>query len=146
MAMLLLHASATVTVCHSQTRDLAAHTRRADILVAAIGRPRFVNGGHDQAGRRGDRRRHQSPRGGQAASCAATSISTPPRRSPSLITPVPGGVGPMTITMLLANTIEGAERVGGQEGLVGAMRATRGSLLCGHFRRFRRHSAEVCEP
>ena len=111
MAMLLLQASATVTVCHSQTRDLAFHARRADILVAAIGRPRFVTGDMIQAGAVvidvGINRLPDGKLCGDVDFAAAMDIA-------SLVTPVPGGVGPMTITMLLANTIESAERVAAQ--------------------------------
>jgi methylenetetrahydrofolate dehydrogenase (NADP+)/methenyltetrahydrofolate cyclohydrolase len=108
MAMLLLQASATVTVCHSQTRDVAFHARRADILVAAIGRPRFVTGDMIKAGAVvidvGINRLPDGKLCGDVDFAAAMEVA-------SLVTPVPGGVGPMTITMLLANTIESAERV-----------------------------------
>ena len=60
MALMLLHANATVTICHSRTKDLPAVAREADILVAAIGRAAFVTHGFRQARRDGDRRRHQS--------------------------------------------------------------------------------------
>ena len=111
MAMLLLAASATVTVCHSQTRDLAAHARRADILVAAVGKARMIGGDMIKPGAVvidvGINRLPPEQGGklvGDVDFEAATEVA-------SLITPVPGGVGPMTITMLLANTIESAERV-----------------------------------
>jgi methylenetetrahydrofolate dehydrogenase (NADP+)/methenyltetrahydrofolate cyclohydrolase len=110
MAMLLLQANATVTVCHSQTKDLAFHARRADILVAAIGKPRFVTGDMVKPGAVvidvGINRLPEAEGGklcGDVDFAAAKEVA-------SLITPVPGGVGPMTITMLLANTIESAER------------------------------------
>ena len=64
MALLLLHESATVTICHSRTSNLAEECRRADILVAALGRPAFVTRGVHQAGRYGDRCRHQPADGG----------------------------------------------------------------------------------
>jgi methylenetetrahydrofolate dehydrogenase (NADP+)/methenyltetrahydrofolate cyclohydrolase len=110
MAMLLMQADATVTVCHSKTRDLAGHCRRADILVAAIGRPRFVTGEMVKPGAVvidvGINRLPDGKLCGDVDFDAA-------REMASLITPVPGGVGPMTITMLLANTIESAAlRVG----------------------------------
>ncbi len=111
MAMLLVAASATVTVCHSQTRDLAFHTRRADILVAAVGKARMIGGDMIKPGAVvidvGINRLPPEEGGklvGDVDFEAAKEVA-------SLITPVPGGVGPMTITMLLANTIESAERV-----------------------------------
>ncbi|HWS14255.1 MAG TPA: bifunctional methylenetetrahydrofolate dehydrogenase/methenyltetrahydrofolate cyclohydrolase FolD [Rhodocyclaceae bacterium] len=107
MAMLLMQADATVTVCHSKTRDLAGHCRRADILVAAIGRPRFVTGDMVKPGAVvidvGINRLPDGKLCGDVDFDAAREVA-------SLITPVPGGVGPMTITMLLANTIESAAR------------------------------------
>ena len=107
MAMLLMQADATVTVCHSKTRDLASHCRRADILVAAIGRPRFVTGDMVKPGAVvidvGINRLPDGKLCGDVDFDAAREVA-------SLITPVPGGVGPMTITMLLANTIESAAR------------------------------------
>ena len=107
MAMLLLHAGATVTVCHSQTRDLAFHTRRADILVAAVGRPRFVTGDMVKPGAVvidvGINRLSDGKLCGDVDYESVQNVA-------SLVTPVPGGVGPMTITMLLANTLESAER------------------------------------
>ncbi len=111
MAMLLTGAGATVTVCHSKTRDLAFHTRRADIVIAAIGRPRFVTGDMLKPGATvidvGINRIPDGPDAGKLcgdvdfASAAAVA---------GWITPVPGGVGPMTITMLLENTVIAAER------------------------------------
>ena len=105
MAMLLLAEHATVTICHSRTADLAAHARRADILVAAVGRPGLVT--HDMV----------KP--------GATVIDVGVTRTESgivgdvdkavadvagLLTPVPGGVGPMTIAMLLQNTLRAARQ------------------------------------
>ena len=107
MAMLLLPAGATVTVCHSQTRDLAFHTRRADIVVAAVGKARFLTADMIRPGAVvidvGINRLADGKLCGDVdfAGCAEVA---------GLITPVPGGVGPMTITMLLANTLESAER------------------------------------
>jgi methylenetetrahydrofolate dehydrogenase (NADP+)/methenyltetrahydrofolate cyclohydrolase len=107
MAMLLMHASATVTVCHSQTRELAVHTRRADVLVAAVGRANMVTGDMIKPGAVvidvGINRKPDGKLCGDVDFEAAREVA-------SIITPVPGGVGPMTITMLLANTITGAER------------------------------------
>lgn len=103
MAMLLLAANATVTICHSRTADLAAHTRRADVLVAAVGRPGLVTPemvkpgaavvdvgvNRTEAGLVGD------------VDPAVFEVA-------GLMTPVPGGVGPMTIAMLLRNTLAAA--------------------------------------
>ncbi|MQY52321.1 bifunctional methylenetetrahydrofolate dehydrogenase/methenyltetrahydrofolate cyclohydrolase FolD [Rhodocyclus gracilis] len=113
MALLLLAAGATVTVCHSQTRDLAFHTRRADILVAAVGRPRFVTGDMIKPGAVVidvgiNRVPEDQPDAGKL--CGDVDFASA-REVASAITPVPGGVGPMTIAMLLANTLLAAERV-----------------------------------
>ena len=111
MAMLLTNAGATVTVCHSKTRDLAFHTRRADIVVAAIGKPRFVTGAMLKPGAVvidvGINRLTEGPDAGKLAG-DVDFVSA--REVAGLITPVPGGVGPMTITMLLANTVISAAR------------------------------------
>jgi methylenetetrahydrofolate dehydrogenase (NADP+)/methenyltetrahydrofolate cyclohydrolase len=107
MAMLLLHAGATVTVCHSQTKDLLFHTRRADVLVAAIGRPRFVTADMVKPGAVViDVGINRLPDGKLCGDVDFEQV----KEVASAITPVPGGVGPMTITMLLGNTIESAER------------------------------------
>ena len=111
MALLLINAGATVTVCNSKTKDLKFHTARADILVAAVGKPRFVTADMIKPGAVvidvGINRLRDGPDAGKLcgdvdfAGCLEVA---------GQITPVPGGVGPMTITMLLANTIEAAER------------------------------------
>jgi len=107
MAMLLLHAGATVTVCHSQTKDLLFHTKRADVLVAAIGRPRFVTAEMVKPGAVViDVGINRLPDGKLCGDVDFESV----KEVASAITPVPGGVGPMTITMLLGNTLEAAER------------------------------------
>jgi methylenetetrahydrofolate dehydrogenase (NADP+)/methenyltetrahydrofolate cyclohydrolase len=107
MAMLLMHAGATVTVCHSQTRDLKSHCLRADILVAAIGKPKMITGDMIKPGAVvidvGINRLADGKLCGDVDFESAKEVA-------SFITPVPGGVGPMTITMLLANTLESAER------------------------------------
>ena len=107
MALLLLAQSATVTVCHSQSRDLAFHTKRADILVAAVGRPKMISGDMIKPGATvidvGINRQADGKLCGDVDFESAREVA-------GLITPVPGGVGPMTITMLLANTLEAAER------------------------------------
>ena len=111
MAMLLMHAGATVTVCHSQTRDLKAHCQRADILVAAIGKPKMITGDMIKPGAVvidvGINRLQEGPDAGKL--CGDVDFESA-QAVASFITPVPGGVGPMTITMLLANTLESAER------------------------------------
>ena len=107
MAMLLMHAGATVTICHSQTHDLKAHCLRADILVAAIGKPKMITGDMIKPGAVvidvGINRQADGKLCGDVDFASAKDVA-------SYITPVPGGVGPMTITMLLANTLESAER------------------------------------
>ena len=105
VALLLLHRSATVTVCHSRTRDLAGVCRRADVLVAAVGRPEFVQGDWVKEGATvidvGINRTDAGLVGDVAYAAAAERAR--------LITPVPGGVGPMTIAMLLRNTLLAAK-------------------------------------
>ncbi|MDP1654394.1 MAG: bifunctional methylenetetrahydrofolate dehydrogenase/methenyltetrahydrofolate cyclohydrolase FolD [Rhodocyclaceae bacterium] len=107
MAMLLLAESCTVTICHSRTKDLAFHTRRADILVAAVGRAKMITGDMIKPGATvidvGINRTAEGKLCGDVDFESAKEVA-------GLITPVPGGVGPMTITMLLANTLEAAER------------------------------------
>ena len=102
MAMLLLGANGTVTVCHSKTKDLASVTREADILVVAIGRADFITGDMIKEGAVvidvGMNRREDGKLTGDVDFASASERA-------SYITPVPGGVGPMTITMLLQNTL-----------------------------------------
>jgi methylenetetrahydrofolate dehydrogenase (NADP+)/methenyltetrahydrofolate cyclohydrolase len=111
MAMLLLAQSATVTICHSRSKDLAFHTRRADILVAAVGKERMITGDMIKPGATvidvGMNRFASGPNTGKL--CGDVDFETA-KEVAGLITPVPGGVGPMTITMLLTNTMESAER------------------------------------
>jgi len=110
MAMLLLQKNATVTICHSKTRDLSAITRQADILVAAIGRARFVTGDMVKPGAVvidvGINRLPPDEGGKLAGDVDFHSVLG----RASHLTPVPGGVGPMTIAMLLENTVFAAER------------------------------------
>ena len=118
MAMLLTQAGATVTVCHSKTRDLAAHTRRADILIVAIGRPLFVTGEMVKPGAAViDVGMNRIPAGlpNEGKLCGDVDFESV-KAVAGVITPVPGGVGPMTITMLLANTLESAQRVADTQG------------------------------
>jgi methylenetetrahydrofolate dehydrogenase (NADP+)/methenyltetrahydrofolate cyclohydrolase len=110
MALLLINAGATVTVCNSRTRDLKSHTRRVDILVAAVGKAKFVTGDMVKPGAVvidvGINRLPDGKLCGDVDFAGCLEVA-------GQITPVPGGVGPMTITMLLANTIEAAERKAG---------------------------------
>ena len=116
MAMLLMHAGATVTVCHSQTRDLKAHCRRADVLVAAVGKAKMITGDMIKPGAViidvGINRLHDGADAGKL--CGDVDFASA-RDVAGFITPVPGGVGPMTITMLLANTLASAERAAGSK-------------------------------
>jgi methylenetetrahydrofolate dehydrogenase (NADP+)/methenyltetrahydrofolate cyclohydrolase len=108
MALLLLQANATVTVCHSASADLAHHTRQADVIVAAVGRRDTVTPGMVKPGAIvidvGMNRNDEGKLCGDVDFAGVSQVA-------SHITPVPGGVGPMTITMLLANTVESAERM-----------------------------------
>ena len=107
MALLLLQAHATVTVCHSATADLALHTRQADILVAAVGRRHTVTAPMVKPGAVvidvGINRTAEGKLQGDVDFDGVRKVA-------GWITPVPGGVGPMTITMLLVNTVDAAER------------------------------------
>jgi methylenetetrahydrofolate dehydrogenase (NADP+)/methenyltetrahydrofolate cyclohydrolase len=129
MALLLLHADATVTVCHSRTADLASVTREADVLVAAIGRPGFVRAEHVRPGAvvidvginriesreaaadmlGAERLRAFESRGhavvGDVHQPSVAEVA-------GALTPVPGGVGPLTIAMLVANTVRAARLAG----------------------------------
>jgi methylenetetrahydrofolate dehydrogenase (NADP+)/methenyltetrahydrofolate cyclohydrolase len=105
VAMLLLHANATVTICHSRTRDLAAICRRADILIVAIGRARLVTAEFVKPGAAVIDVGNTYLDGevvGDVDFDAVAPIA-------GLLSPVPGGVGPMTITMLLRNTVRAAQ-------------------------------------
>ena len=110
MAMLLLHANATVTICHSGTKDLAAQCRQADILVAAVGRPRFIKADMVKPGAVvidvGINRLPESEGGKLVGDVDFDAVN----EVAGYLTPVPGGVGPMTITMLLQNTLVAANR------------------------------------
>ncbi len=105
-AMLLLHANGTVTVCHSRTRDLTAVCRRADILVAAIGKADFFGADMVKEGAVViDVGMNRRPDGKLTGDVNFAEVEP----KASYITPVPGGVGPMTITMLLKNTLTAAK-------------------------------------
>jgi methylenetetrahydrofolate dehydrogenase (NADP+)/methenyltetrahydrofolate cyclohydrolase len=127
MAMLLLHENATVTICHSKTRDLGEITRQADILVAAIGRPGFVTPEMVKPGAtlvdvginrlntreefdrffKGDARREAAF--AKRGSVIVGDIDPRAFEISGAYTPVPGGVGPLTIAMLMANTVRAAK-------------------------------------
>lgn len=106
MAMLLLHRSGTVTICHSRTKDLAEVCRRADILVVAIGKANFVTGDMIKPGAVvidvGMNRDEAGKLCGDVDFASAEKVA-------GYITPVPGGVGPMTIAMLMRNTVTAAQ-------------------------------------
>ena len=108
MAMLLLQQNCTVTVCHSRTADLAAHTRRADILVAAVGRPKMITADMVKPGAIVIDVGINRVDGKVVGDVDFDGV----KEVAGWITPVPGGVGRMTITMLLENTVEAAERAG----------------------------------
>lgn len=110
MAMLLLHADATVTICHSKTENLAQICREADILVSAVGKAGFITSDMVCPGAVvidvGMNRNAEGKLCGDVDFASVEPIA-------SYITPVPGGVGPMTVAMLLQNTLEAAKRHGG---------------------------------
>ncbi|MCI8441778.1 MAG: bifunctional methylenetetrahydrofolate dehydrogenase/methenyltetrahydrofolate cyclohydrolase FolD [Provencibacterium sp.] len=106
MAMLLMHANATVTICHSRTKNLSEVTRRADILVAAIGKPKFVTADMVKPGAVViDVGMNRDENGRLCGDVDFEAV----REKAGAITPVPGGVGPMTITTLLKNTVTAAK-------------------------------------
>lgn len=108
MALMLQAEGATVTICNSKTKDLAAHTRRADVLVVAVGRPQMITGDMVKPGAVvidvGINRLESGKLVGDVDYDSVAQVA-------SAVTPVPGGVGPMTIAMLLVNTVEAAERL-----------------------------------
>jgi methylenetetrahydrofolate dehydrogenase (NADP+)/methenyltetrahydrofolate cyclohydrolase len=124
MAQLLLAANATVTTCHSRTRELAAVCSRADVLIAAIGRPRMLGAGHVKPGAvvidvgmnriSPEEAGNKSGLVGDVDHAAAAEIA-------AAITPVPGGVGPMTVAMLLRNTLRAARWQAELDGALGAV-------------------------
>jgi methylenetetrahydrofolate dehydrogenase (NADP+)/methenyltetrahydrofolate cyclohydrolase len=118
VSLLLVKANATVTICHSRTKDLAAHLREADVVIAAAGKPHFIKGDWLKPGAVvidvGTNRvdapdtKHGYRLVGDVDFDSATEVA-------GAITRVPGGVGPMTITMLLANTLKAAKRISGHQ-------------------------------
>ena len=111
MALLLLQADATVTVCHSDTPDLALHTRQADVVVVAVGRRHTLTAGMVKPGAVViDVGINRVPEGETDAGKLRGDVDfSAVREVAGWLTPVPGGVGPMTITMLLLNTLQAAE-------------------------------------
>jgi methylenetetrahydrofolate dehydrogenase (NADP+)/methenyltetrahydrofolate cyclohydrolase len=107
MAMMLMHRNATVTVCHSRTKDLPDKVGSADIVVAAMGRPEFIKGEWIKKGAVvADVGMNRTSDGRLVGDVQFEAAS----KRASYITPVPGGVGPMTVAMLLKNTVEAAKR------------------------------------
>ena len=107
------YANATTTICHSGTPDIFDYTKRADIIILSIGSPNFLKGNHIKAGSviidvGINRVENQSPKGYKIV---GDGDETSLMGKASAITPVPGGVGPMTIAMLIENTIEAAEQL-----------------------------------
>jgi methylenetetrahydrofolate dehydrogenase (NADP+)/methenyltetrahydrofolate cyclohydrolase len=117
IAMMLMqkgpHANATVTVCHTATRDLAFHTKRADILIVAAGRPKAITADMVKVGAIvidvGVNRIGMTPEG-KVKLVGDVDFEGVAEKA-SAITPVPGGVGPMTITMLMLNTLNAAQPI-----------------------------------
>ena len=107
MALMMLNRNATVTICHSRTKKLADIVRRADVVVGAVGRPRFVQADWIKPGAvLIDAGYHPADK------CGDIDLTNAASSSPAY-TPVPGGVGPMTITTLIAQTVEAAEKAYG---------------------------------
>lgn len=115
--------NATVTVCHTATKDLAFHTRRADILISAVGKPKFITADMVKEGAIvidvGVNRIGTTPEG-KAILCGDVDFEKV-KEKVKAITPVPGGVGPMTITMLMKNTLEAAKMWNGLPNEVGEL-------------------------
>ncbi len=106
MAMLLLHENGTVTICHSKTKDLAAECREADILVAAVGKPKLITADMVKEGAVViDVGMNRDENGKLCGDVDFSAVS----EKAGFITPVPGGVGPMTIAMLMKNTLTAAK-------------------------------------
>ncbi|MBX5112253.1 bifunctional methylenetetrahydrofolate dehydrogenase/methenyltetrahydrofolate cyclohydrolase, partial [Rhizobium lentis] len=118
MAQLLLNANATVTIAHSRTKNLAEVCRNADILVAAVGRPEMVKADWVKPGATVidvGINRVPAPEKGEGKTRLVGDVAfAEVSEVASTITPVPGGVGPMTIAMLMANTVIAAHRAAGQ--------------------------------
>ena len=114
MAMMLLQKNATVTICHSGTKDLQAMTLQADVIVAAVGKRNVLTADMVKPGAVViDVGMNRTPEGKLCGDVDYAGV----REVAGFIAPVPGGVGPMTITMLLVNTLESAERAAAERGL-----------------------------
>lgn len=112
LALMLLHRNATVTICHSKTKDLAAVCREAELLLVAIGKPKFVTADMVREGALViDVGTNRLPDGKVVGDVDFEGVS----QKAGWISPVPGGVGPMTIAMLLDNTVESAKRMAGMQ-------------------------------
>jgi len=112
--MMLLQKNATVTICHSGTKDLKAMTLQADVIVAAVGKRNVLTADMVKPGAVViDVGMNRTPEGKLCGDVDYAGV----REVAGFITPVPGGVGPMTITMLLVNTLESAERAAAERGL-----------------------------
>lgn len=112
VALLLVRADATVTICHSRTKDLPSVVRQADVLVAAVGRPQMVRGDWVKPGAvviDVGINRIEDPAAPKGSRLVGDVAFDEVKEVASHITPVPGGVGPMTIAMLLRNTYRAAE-------------------------------------
>lgn len=107
MAMLMLHKNATVTICHSRTKNLADYCRSADILIAAVGKANFITADMVKPGAVVIDVGMNRPAGGKL--CGDVDFKQVEQKA-SYITPVPGGVGPMTIAMLMQNTLTAAKK------------------------------------
>ncbi len=116
VAMLLLHRNATITICHSRTKDLPAVCRRADILIAAVGRPKMVKADWVKPGAAVidvGINRVEDPTAKRGYRLVGDVDFDEVKEVAGYLTPVPGGVGPMTIAMLMWNTLAGAKRAAG---------------------------------
>ena len=116
VAMLLLHRNATITICHSRTKDLPAVCRRADILIAAVGRPKMVKADWVKPGAAVidvGINRVEDPTTKRGYRLVGDVDFDEVKEVAGYLTPVPGGVGPMTIAMLMWNTLAGAKRAAG---------------------------------
>jgi len=116
VSMLLLHRNATITICHSRTQDLPGTCRRADILIAAVGRPKMVKGDWVKPGAAVidvGINRVDDPTAKRGYRLVGDVDFDEVNEVAGYLTPVPGGVGPMTIAMLMWNTLAGAKRAAG---------------------------------
>ena len=133
MAQLLLAENATVTMCHSRTRDLRAVCARADVLIAAVGRPRLIEGDFVKPGAVvidvGMNRLTPEQAGNRSGLVGDVDFAAVAEIA-SAITPVPGGVGPMTIALLLRNTLQAARQQAGSRLSAGELEARSQPASC----------------